>query len=118
MAENPDLVGIYCNNDTMALAAVDAAKEIGRLDTVAIIGSDGTRAAYRSIEQGELKGTVDIFPTLIGFIGLEVAQRVADGQAVPRVVETPQTLVTEANVLTYDVPNDALLSILSKEKRP
>lgn len=117
LTEHPGVIGIYCNNDTMALAAVDAIRKAGALDRVAIIGSDGTRAAYDSIRKGELKGTVDIFPWMIGWIGLEVAERVVLGQAVPRVIETPQILVTLKNLTTFDVPTRELKSAITKIER-
>ena len=101
--KTPDLLGIYCNNDTMALGAVDAAKAMHVLDRIRVFGSDGTSAAYASIKSGELTGTVDIFPTMIAEIGLEIAGRLSVKQKVPRVVETPQVLVTRDNIARYDV---------------
>ncbi|MBX9934681.1 MAG: substrate-binding domain-containing protein [Methylobacterium sp.] len=107
LQKNPDLIGIYCNNDTMALGAIDALKAMAALDRIKVFGSDGTKLAFAAIKAGELTGTVDIFPTMIGEIGLEVAERLSAGQPVTRVVETPQVLVTSANIARYDVEEDA-----------
>lgn len=112
----PNVIGIYCNNDTMALGAVDALKARRGLDRVRVFGSDGTVLAYRSIGAGELAGTVDIFPSLIGEVGLEVAERVAAGQPIPRVVSTPQVLVMRDNMARYQVGDDARRRLLLDEE--
>jgi len=57
LAANPDLGGVYGVNDSMALGAVDVAKEKGLLGKIAIFGNDGETAALESIEAGELTGT-------------------------------------------------------------
>ena len=57
LAANPDLGGVYGVNDSMALGAVDVAKEKGLIGKLAIFGNDGEVAALESIEAGELTGT-------------------------------------------------------------
>ena len=57
LAANPDLGGVYGVNDSMALGAVDVAKEKGLLGKIVIFGNDGETAALESIEAGELTGT-------------------------------------------------------------
>ncbi len=94
----PDLVGLYCNNDVMALGAVEAVKHERALGRVRVFGTDGTSDAFASIRAGDLTGTVDMFPMLIGSIALDVAERLSVGQTVPHVIETPQALVTRDNV--------------------
>lgn len=101
LLQHPDLIGFYCNNDTMALGVVEAVKAAGLLDSVVTIGTDGISAAYESILAGELKGTVDSFPVLTGEVAMEVALRLLGGQDLPRVVSTPQALVTLENYERY-----------------
>ncbi len=57
LAAHPDLGGAYGVNDSMALGAVDVAKEKGLLGQMVIFGNDGETAALESIEAGELTGT-------------------------------------------------------------
>jgi ribose transport system substrate-binding protein len=57
LAANPDLGGAYGVNDSMALGAVDVAKEKGLLGRFVVFGNDGETAALESIEAGELTGT-------------------------------------------------------------
>ncbi len=98
LAEHPDLVGFYCNNDIMALGVVEAVQKAGRLGEVMVFGTDGIGPAHDSIRAGELTGTIDSFPFATGQIAVEVAVRLLAGQAVPRVVFSPQNLVTLENV--------------------
>ena len=57
LQSNPNLSGVYGVNDSMALGAVDVAKQRGILDQMTIFGNDGERDALESIENGELTGT-------------------------------------------------------------
>lgn len=112
LQQNPDLLGFYANNDGMALGVVEAVKAAGLQDKVVVFGTDGISDAYASIRAGELTGTVDSFPMLTGEVAMEVGLRLVAGQDLPRVVATPQALITKDNVETYAVTGDALRSVL------
>ena len=101
LQKSPDVIGFYCNNDGMALGVVEAVKAAGKLKDINVIGTDGISDAYKSIAAGELTATVDSFPVLTGEVALEVALRLQAGQALPRVVATPQALVTKENMARY-----------------
>ncbi|NEU14945.1 substrate-binding domain-containing protein [Methylobacterium sp. BTF04] len=114
--QTPDIIGFYCNNDTMALGSVEAVRSMGALDRIRVFGSDGTSAAYASITAGDLTGTVDIFPMMIGELGLDVASRLSANQSVPRVVETPQVLVTRDNIARYGTGEDTRRKSLTEDE--
>lgn len=97
LKQYPDLKGFYCNNDIMALGVVQAVKTAGRLGEVTVIGTDGIMPAYDAIRAEEMTGTVDSFPYETGLVAVEVALRILEGQKVPRVVFSPQNLVTKEN---------------------
>lgn len=63
LAAHPDLGGAYGVNDSMALGAVDVAKEKGLLGKFVVFGNDGETGALESIAAGELTGTqyTDVF---------------------------------------------------------
>lgn len=94
----PDIVGFYCNNDIMALGTVEAVRKAGGLGTVIVIGTDGIQPAYASIRAGGLTATVDSFPYATGQIAVDVALRLLGDQKLPRVVFSPQNLITKENV--------------------
>ncbi len=99
LKEYPDLAGIYCANDTMALGAVEAVKRADKLQECFVVGTDGTDAAKRSVAAGDLAATVDLNPRLTGSIALEVLVRLLDSQPVPPVVYAPQSLVSSETSL-------------------
>jgi erythritol transport system substrate-binding protein len=55
---NPDLKGVIAGNDEMALGAIAALKEAGRLEDVVVGGFDGSPDSVESIKAGELAYTV------------------------------------------------------------
>lgn len=94
--QHPDLKAIFCNNDTMALGVVEAVKEANA--DILVVGVDGIGEAYDSIRAGELSATVDSFPHYKAQVAVECALRALAGQAVPKVVATPQALIDAENV--------------------
>ncbi|MET0746719.1 MAG: substrate-binding domain-containing protein [Rhizobium sp.] len=115
LQQNPDLIGFYANNDGMALGIVEAVKSAGLQDKVAVFGTDGISDAYASIKAGELTGTVDSFPVLTGEVALETALRLVGGQKVPRVVATPQALITKDNFARYQGDEAAVRAVLLED---
>lgn len=109
LQQHPDLIGFYANNDGMALGVVEAVKAASLQEQVAVFGTDGVSDAYASIRAGDLTGTVDSFPVLTGEIAMEVVLRMLDGQDLPRVVATPQALITADNVDDYATSDMAAL---------
>ncbi|SPF81502.1 sugar ABC transporter substrate-binding protein [Pseudoprimorskyibacter insulae] len=101
LQQHPDLIGFYANNDGMALGVVEAVKAAGKAEQTAVFGTDGISDAYAAVRAGDLTGTVDSFPVLTGEVAMEVALRLLAGQDLPRVVATPQALITSENVDTY-----------------
>ena len=56
LQQNPDVDGVICGNDTMALGAQAALLAAGR-EEVIVVGFDGSNDALESIKRGELKAT-------------------------------------------------------------
>lgn len=96
---NPDLVGITCGNDTMALGAVQALTEKGVKDQVAVVGVDFIEEAKASIEEGKLDATVAMSPYLFGKAGVITLLKAIRGDSFSEeVIWTPLSLVTKDNV--------------------
>ena len=55
---HPDIVGVISGNDEMALGAVAALKEVGKLASVKVGGFDGSPDAAAAIKAGDLQYTV------------------------------------------------------------
>jgi ribose transport system substrate-binding protein len=106
LRQHPDLVGIYANNDGMALGVVEAVKDAGDLSKVAVVGTDGIPEAKKSIEAGELRATVAEAPFTEGVLGVQMALRLLDCQAIPAWVLSPQVVITKDNL--GDFPSTTL----------
>lgn len=55
---NPDIVGVISGNDEMALGAIAALKEAGKLGQVKVGGFDGSPDAVAAVKAGEMQYTV------------------------------------------------------------
>lgn len=58
LAKNPDINGVVSGNDEMALGAINALKDAGKLDQVTVLGFDGNQDAINAVKKGELLATV------------------------------------------------------------
>ncbi len=55
---HPDIIGVISGNDEMALGAIAALKEAGKLSSIKVGGFDGSPDAVAAIKSGELQYTV------------------------------------------------------------
>ncbi|MGN6464849.1 MAG: D-ribose ABC transporter substrate-binding protein [Rhizobiaceae bacterium] len=55
---HPDIIGVISGNDEMALGAIAALKEAGKLDQVKVGGFDGSPDAVAAVKSGEMQYTV------------------------------------------------------------
>lgn len=90
--------------DGMALGVFEAAKAAGKIDQVAVAGTDGIRQAEKSVAAGEMKATVAEFPYDEGVLGVQMAIRLLACQPVPPWVVSPQAVITMDNVKDFRIP--------------
>ena len=55
---NPNVIGVISGNDEMALGAIAALKEAGKLSSIKVGGFDGSPDAVAAVKAGELAYTV------------------------------------------------------------
>lgn len=96
---NPNLKGIFAQNDEMALGAVKAAKQAGK--KLVIVGFDAVADALAAIKAGSMAGTVAQQPALMGQLAVRSAAKIAAGKSVPAKQPVPVKLVTKANVAAF-----------------
>ena len=58
LAANPDITGVIAGNDEMALGAIEALRDAGKLDKVKVLGFDGNDDAAAAVLKGEMVATV------------------------------------------------------------
>lgn len=104
LRQHPDLVGVYANNDGMALGVVEAVRTGSALDKVAVVGTDGIREAKKSVKAKEMAATVAEFPFEEGQLGVQMALRLLGCQSIPPWIVSPQAVITADNVAKYPDP--------------
>ena len=55
---HPDITGVIAGNDEMALGAIQALKDAGKLSQVKVLGFDGNQDAVNAVKAGEMVATV------------------------------------------------------------
>ena len=97
--QNPNLKAIYCCNDTMALGALQAVKNAGKLGEILVVGTDGAAEALKSVEAGELSATVAQDSAEIGAVSLrQMVEAVKAGAAIDPNA-TPETIPVDSYIV-------------------
>ncbi|SKC89781.1 sugar ABC transporter substrate-binding protein [Maledivibacter halophilus] len=99
---NPDLKGIFCCNDVMALAAVEALETAGKRDGIIIYGVDFTKEAQEAIKEGRLDGSITYSPKIYTKAALLLALKLSQGQEIKEPVYSPLIVVNRDNVNEFD----------------
>lgn len=97
LTEYPDLKGIFCCNDTMALAVVEALAAEGK-EGVLVYGVDFTDDARAAIMEGTMTGSMSYSSERYTKAALQMAVMLNEGHAFESNVYLPLTLVTVDNV--------------------
>jgi D-allose transport system substrate-binding protein len=95
---HPDLKGIICANDIMALAAVEAVEAAGKKGQVMIVGIDLISQAKEAISEGRLAGSVAFSPFIIGELCARVAIAARAGKKIPENLHVASVLATKENI--------------------
>ncbi|NLH99805.1 MAG: sugar ABC transporter substrate-binding protein [Chthonomonadales bacterium] len=83
LAAHPDVRGLFCANDKMALGAMKAIEESGRRRQITVIGYDNIPEIRPYLAAGDMKATIEQHPDLMGRYGVLMAVGVLDG-VIPR----------------------------------
>jgi D-allose transport system substrate-binding protein len=95
---NPDLKGIVCANDIMALAALEAIDAAGKKGQVTVVGIDLIAQAKEAISEGRLAGSVAFSPFIIGELCARAAIAANAGKKIPESLYVASILATKENI--------------------
>lgn len=95
----PNIKLFFGDSDEMDIGASIAARRLHK--QVFTIGIDGNQVTLDMIKAGQVTATLGVYPTLMGKVVIDQMQTVLSGQKVPYVLETPATVVTQANLAAY-----------------
>src|SRR5436305_5988147 len=94
IGEHPEIKGLLCCNDSMALGALAAVKAAGRAGQVQIVGYDGISAVTDAIKEGAILATANQHADQLAVFGIEFALDLVGGKAPPADKTTPVELIT------------------------
>ncbi|WP_417248903.1 sugar ABC transporter substrate-binding protein [Celeribacter sp.] len=101
LQSDPEIKAIFSAWDPGALAAVSAAKALGKLDNLVIVGFDGNPANLVAIAEGEQDATIKQDNTRMGTEAVQNLLSVIKGEEAPAVVPIDGILITSDNVAEY-----------------
>lgn len=90
--------GVYANDDTMARGFIKANQEAGNKIDPVIIGINGQKDAFASIESGEMFATILQSPIADGKLAMETIVKAMEGETVEKRIPIDLTVITKENV--------------------
>ena len=97
---NPGVVGIFAENDEMALGAIEALGERAGRD-VMVVGFDGTADGIAAVEAGTLLATIAQQPAELGKRAVAEAAKILRGESPESEVSVEVVTITQDNVAEY-----------------
>src|SRR6187402_715072 len=99
---HPDIDGVFCGNDGMAMGAYQALVGAGKADKVKVFGFDGAEDAINSIKEGKLTATAMQFPKIIAETAATYADEYFKGKKdFPKKLPIAVEVVTKENIDKY-----------------
>jgi ribose transport system substrate-binding protein len=80
---HPEIDAVFSANDMMALGAVEAIAAKGKTGKIKVVGYDAVEDAKKAIAEGTIVASVAQFPSEMGRVAVESADKLLKGQAVP-----------------------------------
>ena len=78
-AKNPDVEGVMCCNDAMAIGAIKVLEKKGKAGKIQVVGFDNDASVRPLLESGVMLATVDAFGSQMAVRGIEYAIKVLNG---------------------------------------
>jgi ribose transport system substrate-binding protein len=95
---HPSISAVFCENDEMALGAIEAVAAAGKSDQIKVVGFDGTDDALAAIKEGRLAGTVAQQPYEMGKLGVKAAVDFLNGKTLEETTYVPVKLITPSDL--------------------
>ncbi len=95
---NPDLVGIFADNNTTGSGVAKVLSETGKQDAIVAIAFDSDPQEVEALRSGALKALVVQDPYGMGYKGVDSVVKALAGEKLPAYVDTGANIVTKANM--------------------
>lgn len=90
---HPDINGVFCANDMMALGAIQAIDAAGKTGEIYVTSYDNLEAAQAAILEGKMHATIEQNPALMGYYGVKFALDAVNGKEIPKEYMVPLKVV-------------------------
>jgi inositol transport system substrate-binding protein len=97
----PQIDGVICANDQMALGAIQALRAANRLSGTLIAGVDAVDEALRCVKNGEMAITILQSAPLEAQAAYDALKRLHAGETLPKEIIIPQIAITKDNINEY-----------------
>lgn len=99
---HPDIDGVFCGNDAMAMGAYRALVSSGKADKVKVFGFDGAADVITAINEGQVAATGMQFPKVMAETAAQFADEYIKGKRdFPKKIPVAVELVTAENINDY-----------------
>jgi len=78
-AKHPDVEGVFCSNDAMALGVLNVLVKNGKAGIIPVVGFDNDASVLPFLKSGAMLATIDAFGSQMAVQGIEFALKVLDG---------------------------------------
>ncbi|WP_181833237.1 sugar ABC transporter substrate-binding protein [Bacillus taeanensis] len=95
LQDHSDIKGVYATTDILAISAVEVIEE-NQLD-ILVIGSDGIAEMVQLIEEGTLSETIAQNPYDMGYLSVQTALKLVQGENVERNIGSGVDIITKDN---------------------
>lgn len=99
---HPDIEGVFCGNDAMAMGAYQALVSSGKAGKVKVFGFDGAEDVITAISENKVAATGMQFPKVMAETAAQFADEYIKGKRdFPKKIPVAVELVTAANINDY-----------------
>jgi ribose transport system substrate-binding protein len=98
LTKYPDVEGVMCANDSMALGVEKAIAAAGKTGEILIVGFDNIGAVQKLIKEGKVLATIDQFGPEMAANAIKVGLRMLEGEELSGWQKTPIKLITKEDL--------------------
>jgi ribose transport system substrate-binding protein len=100
----PNLRGLFCANDLMAIGAISAAEQAGKLQGLTIVAYDNLKDVRAALLAGKIAGTIEQWPDWMGAQAVRVAYEIQTKGAIAKNdFRSPVAMISPESLKEKDV---------------
>ena len=92
-AQHPDIDGVMCSNDAMALGVIKVLEAEGQAGKIGVVGFDNDASVQPLLKEGKMVATIDAYGSQMAVEGIQYALKVLEGMENKGSFSTPFTLI-------------------------